>query len=145
MCTRCWFTMTNMIQVWSSFQWARVFFKPSRSDEDSWGEISGTGKIWDSGHELGRDHFPRGHDQPCERGQLHVLEKPRFHVATPTMHKLGFNQNYYRFACILLIKIVMRSKISLNQVYKQVFRYEIRFQLAGASAGSFPRPQPYLT
>ena len=31
--TRCCFTMTNMIQVWSNFYWARVFTINSRRDE----------------------------------------------------------------------------------------------------------------
>jgi len=34
----------------------------------------------------------------------------RFHVETLIIYKLDFNQNYYTFALILLIKIVLRSK-----------------------------------
>jgi len=33
-------------------------------------------------------------------------------VQTLIIHKLGFNQNYYTFTLILLIKIVMCSKFS---------------------------------
>jgi len=33
-----------------------------------------------------------------------------FHVETLIIYKLGFNQNYYTFALILLTKIVMCSK-----------------------------------
>ena len=33
MCTRCCFTMTNMMQVWSNFRWARVFIINTRPDE----------------------------------------------------------------------------------------------------------------
>ena len=33
-----------------------------------------------------------------------------FHMQTLIIHELGFNSNYYTFALILLIKIVMCSK-----------------------------------
>jgi len=40
--------------------------------------------------------------QPCPRGESHMQ--------TLIFYQLGFNQNYYTFALILLIKIVLCSK-----------------------------------
>ena len=39
-------------------------------------------------------------------------EVDRFHVRTLVIYKLGFDQNYYTFTLVLLIKIVMRSTFS---------------------------------
>ena len=38
------------------------------------------------------------------------LEIVKTHVETLMIYKLGFNQNYYTFTLILLIKIVLCSK-----------------------------------
>ena len=49
----------------------------------------------------------------CEDGVLGRARLGRadgFHVETLIIYKLGFNQNYYTFALILLIKIVLCSK-----------------------------------
>ena len=41
---------------------------------------------------------------------LSPVERRRAHVETPMIYELGFNQNFYTLALILLIKIVMCSK-----------------------------------
>ena len=38
------------------------------------------------------------------------VERGRLHMQTLVIYKLGFNQNYYTFTSILLIKIVLCSK-----------------------------------
>jgi len=43
-------------------------------------------------------------------GGMRLASSARFHMQTLVIYKLGFNQNYYTFTLILLIKIVLCSK-----------------------------------
>jgi len=52
----------------------------------------------------------------------------QFHVETLMVYKLGFNQNYFTFSLILLIKLVLCGNFPRTMFINYVFRDEIRDQ-----------------
>jgi len=68
-----------------------------------------------------------------DRGVVHAHQ---FHVETLIIHKLGFNQNYYTFALILLIKIVLCSKFPGTKF----INYKL-FEMKFGEPGLFSAPE----
>ena len=63
-------------------------------------------------------HSPSPDAIACTVWEVWVQGVLGFHMQTLIIYERGYNQNYNTFALISLMKIVLCSKLSLDQAYK---------------------------